>query len=292
MAEDYDRETGEVIEPDDPLPVNMPASIAKAIIGVMGDSRQIGYDDYNKHSSYNFTSIDKFLAFVRPLCAAHGLIILMNENDCAIRRQASERGESSWLAMTYHVMLYGADGEVFGPIVRRSVVPAVGAQAFGSAESYVLKRFMRNLFLIPTGEKNDADKEEGKPLPPSGKPAGELKGGKAPHDPAQGSSGQAGSASGQNGAAGAKSPGGVTRDDALIMYNHLRQGIVEAPHQSALDSLIAQYTRDGRLEAIKYWGEKAYASCMESVSKRTDQFRNAEKGGSDFPGDRKDEIPA
>jgi hypothetical protein len=37
------------------------------------------------------------------------------------------------------------------------MVPARGAQAFGSAQSYALKQFMRSLFQIPTGDKEDAD---------------------------------------------------------------------------------------------------------------------------------------
>jgi len=38
------------------------------------------------------------------------------------------------------------------------MVPANGAQAAGSAQSYALKQFMRGLFLIPTGDADDPDK--------------------------------------------------------------------------------------------------------------------------------------
>ena len=37
------------------------------------------------------------------------------------------------------------------------MVPARGAQAFGAAQSYALKQFMRSLFQIPTGDREDAD---------------------------------------------------------------------------------------------------------------------------------------
>ena len=47
------------------------------------------------------------------------------------------------------------DGESIGPLHRSIMVPAsMGSQAFGSAQSYALKQFLRSLFQISTGEKD------------------------------------------------------------------------------------------------------------------------------------------
>ena len=45
------------------------------------------------------------------------------------------------------------------------IVPASGAQAFGSSQSYAIKQFMRGLFQIPTGDDDDLDSQEKKTLP-------------------------------------------------------------------------------------------------------------------------------
>src|SRR3954471_22040307 len=52
---------------------------------------------------------------------------------------------------------------------RAKMVLATGAQAFGSAQSYALKQFMRAMFMISTGEKDDPDfqaTQDVGPVPP------------------------------------------------------------------------------------------------------------------------------
>ena len=44
------------------------------------------------------------------------------------------------------------------------MVQATGAQAFGSAQSYALKQFLRSLFMIPTGDKDDPDNDATKDI--------------------------------------------------------------------------------------------------------------------------------
>ena len=288
MTEEFDSETGEVVEglPNAYVEVGMrmPVSIAKAVIAVMKETGQLGYDDRNEHGRYSFASIDKFLKIVGPICAKHGLIILMDENESTILKTPNERGgESSWLKMTYHVNLYAADGSHFGPLTRRSMVPAIGAQAFGSAESYVLKRFMRNLFQIATGEKDDADRDEGRPLPDQGRKSPpvtveRLKQAQAPEEQQPSSPAPAGN--------GQAPSGHATREEALKWYAEFRAGVAEAPHKTALDSLVAEWTRNKRLGEIKYWGDKAYQKCMEAIQARAAMF-DAPKDG-EFPG----ELPA
>ena len=70
---------------------NMPAEIAGAICEIMAEAKQLGYDDTNKNSGYDFVSIDKFLASFRPLCAKHGLIIMLDEAGCDFRPGPANR---------------------------------------------------------------------------------------------------------------------------------------------------------------------------------------------------------
>lgn len=160
---EYDRETGEP-------PRRMAPEIAAAVVNVMLEAKQLGFDERNQHGGYNYASIDKFLASLRPLCAKHGLIILLDETGCEFREgPANREGKaSSYAFLEYAVWLVHSSGAMHGPITRRLALPATGPQAFGSAESYVMKRFMRNLFQIPTGEK-DADELPEGDVPVAGK---------------------------------------------------------------------------------------------------------------------------
>lgn len=60
----------------------------------------------------------------------------------------------------------------------------------------------------------------------------------------------------------------VTRDEALKMYQTFRASVAAAPHATAIDSLVAEWTRNGNLAAIKHYGDTAYGKCMESVTAR------------------------
>jgi ERF superfamily len=143
----------------------IPQEIATAVSEVMGEVKQLGKEETNKHGGYDFVSVDKFLKAVGPLCAKAGLIILMDEDSMEIIPPRQD-GKSPWLLMRYRFTLAHRNGAVYQCPLRRSVmVQATGAQAFGSAQSYALKQFERSLFQIPTGDKDDADFSEPADLP-------------------------------------------------------------------------------------------------------------------------------
>lgn len=157
----------------------MPPEIAKAIIKVMGGVKKLGKTDRNDFDKYDFTSIDKFLEQVNPLCAEAGLIIVQDE----IKREVLPgKNNTPWLHFDFEFWLAHESGAFWDkPLHRGVMVPANGAQAFGSAQSFSLKQFMRSMFQIPTGDKDDADFEKREELPNG------AKGGKktATADPAQ-----------------------------------------------------------------------------------------------------------
>jgi len=141
--------------PIEPIVPKLPKSIATAINGVMSDIRMLKKDDENKFQSYNYASIDKFLSAVNPLCAKHGLIITMDEESCKVSRDGAK---NPWMHIVYKFILSHASGDTWGYTPRRNMFVAMtGGQSMGSSQSYCLKQYMRGLFLISTGEKDDLD---------------------------------------------------------------------------------------------------------------------------------------
>lgn len=136
----------------------MPKSIATAICQVMAKVKSIEKDNENKFDKYTFASIDDFMAFINPLMAEAGLIILQDESS---KPELMEKeGKSSKVLMLwceFYFTLCSKEGDLYGPLKRSVFVQATGAQAFGSAQSYALKQFLRSLFMIPTGDKDDPD---------------------------------------------------------------------------------------------------------------------------------------
>lgn len=138
----------------------IPPKVAAAICAVMADVPKLGKGEKNKHGDYKFASIDDFLEAVRPLCAKHGLIIAQDEESFDMRE--------GWLVIAFSFTLAHSSGETWGLKQRRTIMVSakMGAQAFGAAQSYALKQYMRALFQIATGEAgNDADEHPNADLP-------------------------------------------------------------------------------------------------------------------------------
>ena len=141
--------------PIEPIVPKLPKSIATAINGVMGDIKTLKKDDENKFQNYSYASIDNFLKAVNPLCAKHGLIITMDEESCKVSKDGAK---NPWIHLVYKFILSHASGDTWGYTPRRNMfVSMTGGQSMGSSMSYTLKQFMRSLFQISTGEKDDLD---------------------------------------------------------------------------------------------------------------------------------------
>jgi hypothetical protein len=133
----------------------LPKSIATAINGVMGDIRTLKKEDENKFQNYSYASIDNFLKAVNPLCAKHGLIINIDEESCEVTRDGTK---NPWVHIVYKFILSHASGDTWGYTPKRNMFVAMtGGQSMGSSMSYCLKQYMRSLFLISTGERDDLD---------------------------------------------------------------------------------------------------------------------------------------
>lgn len=149
----------------------VPAEISAAVNAVMTEIRPVGHDGtVEGKRKYGFASTDKFLSVLGPMCARAGLIILQGEEEFEVRivktldAYTNSMKENSWLVMRFSFVLAHSSGATWGPVMRSIMVLANGPQAFGAAQSYALKQFMRCLFMVPTGEK-DADELVDDPLP-------------------------------------------------------------------------------------------------------------------------------
>jgi|HubBroStandDraft_1064217.scaffolds.fasta_scaffold21533_4 hypothetical protein len=144
--------------------IKMPPEIAKAILVVAKQIKQLGKDETNAFAKFQYVSVDKFYAVVGPMMAEAGLFTLVEEASAQtdLRETQIDNGQvkkSVWLTANYEITVFHETGVQYGPIHRMITVPATGPQAFGSGMSYVEKYFLRGLFKIPTGEE-DADGEE------------------------------------------------------------------------------------------------------------------------------------
>lgn len=133
-------------------------TIFQAIAAAVAEVKILGKTDRNKFDGYDFVSIDKFLALVNPINAKHGLFPSVSQTNVEMYENTNSKGgKSTWARFYYDISLHHANGETFGPVAMMVAVPMNGAQASGSAQSYALKQFFRATYMIPTGDKDDAD---------------------------------------------------------------------------------------------------------------------------------------
>ena len=130
------------------------AKVNAAITNTMAAIQTVGKDDKNDHGNYNFASIDGFLGGCRDACAANGL-----HPEISVISYEPFTGSNSkqWATYTYEVVMCHESGEETKPVQTVVSLPITGAQTSGSAQSYALKQYLRGLFLIKTGEKDDPD---------------------------------------------------------------------------------------------------------------------------------------
>ena len=129
-------------------------TIGAAICAAMGDIKTISKDERNEHSAYDFASIDKFLEMANPICAKNGLFSTVEMKN--VETFNSRKG-TLWGKFQFEIALHHKDGDQMPPVNIVVMSPITGPQTSGAVQSYALKQFLRGQFLIPTGDKDDAD---------------------------------------------------------------------------------------------------------------------------------------
>lgn len=155
-----------------------PPKLAAALCKVSGDVKQLGKSERNNFANYDFVSVDKFYTAIGSLMAQHGVHCIP---DCLesevlpghVKRdqQGREKQGAPLLRERWAFTLIHESGECAGPYHRTVTVPAEGAQAHGSSESYAQKQFLRGVFRVPTGDKDDADYQQAQTHAPAQKPS-------------------------------------------------------------------------------------------------------------------------
>lgn len=132
-------------------------TIYSAVAKAMGEIKRIAKDNRNAEQKYDFASVDDFMAMVGPICAVNGLVTIIDEDQREFIEKPGKYGVTHWVSIAYQITTYHASGAHL-PTVRRNVeVIRSGPQAYGAAQSYILKQYYRGLLNIPTGDKDDPD---------------------------------------------------------------------------------------------------------------------------------------
>ncbi len=123
----------------------MPPEIANALNEVSSGAVKLYKGNKNEFANYKFAGIDDFLEAYGKVLAEAGLTIIMDEID--------EKVDNKSLIIVFNFILVHKSGKMWAHPLRRTIrVDPRGSQAYGTAQSYALKQFLRGLFMIPTGE--------------------------------------------------------------------------------------------------------------------------------------------
>jgi hypothetical protein len=163
LSDHINGETGEVIER---RALGMPPAIAAAIVAVKKQVRQLGVNERNDHGKYGYVSVDKFYATIGPMMAEAGLALLIDETESEVKEGKSG---SPWLFVQYTLAFLHESGVVSAPMRRSLAMPINGPQTYGAAQSYIEKQFLRQVFKIPTGDKDADETAQGDDAPARGR---------------------------------------------------------------------------------------------------------------------------
>jgi ERF superfamily len=147
---------------DKPEMKDVPEPIAKGMVAVMGSIGKLQKDGTNAEQKYRYSSVDAFYGAVGPLCAAAGIIIKPRKVGRAEHFEVQGKfGPRRMIRIFYTFVWIHASGATWIDLLdeREVEVQNTGAQAYGAAESYALKSYLKSFFQVQTGEE-DADAQE------------------------------------------------------------------------------------------------------------------------------------
>lgn len=144
-----------------------PKSVASALVAVQSSIDKLAKGDRNDFAKYDFTGVDAFYEAIGPKLAEAKLTVISDCVASEVREAGSKRDRDGNVVKVLYQLyerwafyFVAESGDVAGPFHRNVTVPAEGAQAHGSSESYATKQFLRGQFKIPTGDKDDPDAQE------------------------------------------------------------------------------------------------------------------------------------
>lgn len=131
-----------------------------AVCSVMLALRRLEKADRNKFASYDFTSVDDFKDELRPLMAANGLTVHVDQTSFSFHEMRSEKDKPVFAAQyDFAMTLEHTSGETSRPERMTVVLAFTGAQTSGAARSYAIKEWMKSKYLASAGKLGDQQEE-------------------------------------------------------------------------------------------------------------------------------------
>ena len=122
-----------------------------AIAAATGKIKRVAHDQTNKHHNFAYASIDQMMAAASQVMAECGLSVEMDLVEAAAEKN---------LVTIFNCRMVHASGQATRWVRRDVAVAHHPPHCYGSAESYIFKRYIRFVFCIPTGEDDDPDRQE------------------------------------------------------------------------------------------------------------------------------------
>lgn len=131
------------------------SALSRAVTKVMKEVRRLKKDDKNAHGKYDFTSVDDYKDFIRPLMAENGLFIHVSQSSFNIVEYEDGKGRKAVAQIDFDITLCHEDGERDNPEKATVALPLTGAQTSGAAKSYAIKEWSKGRFLLSSGDQQD-----------------------------------------------------------------------------------------------------------------------------------------
>ena len=122
-----------------------------AIAEATGKIKRVAHDQTNKHHGFAYASIDQMMAAASDAMSECGLSVEMDLVEATADKN---------LITIFNCRMVHSSGQATRWVRRDVAVAHHPPHCYGSAESYIFKRYVRFVFCIPTGEDDDPDRQE------------------------------------------------------------------------------------------------------------------------------------
>lgn len=158
QASKSDASKGGIIVDVSPFAGQIGPNISRAITNVIGCAVDIAKAHDNKFEGFKYASVDDLFEALRIPMAKNGLFV-----SCTVAGDISEVGPH--LMAPFDITLHHVSGEVYGPVRTYALAPVKkGSFAFGMMQSYAVKYFCRQIFMVKLGE-DEIDALPAEPAP-------------------------------------------------------------------------------------------------------------------------------
>lgn len=143
--------------------------VYKSIINVLKEVGAIEKKQKNSAQGYQFRGIDDFMNELHGLFAKHQLFVIPHVMDIRREERTNKHGNALiWTISTVRFAFFGSDGSTIDCTTVGEAMDS-GDKGANKAMSAALKYALMQVFLVPTEELVDGDKDAPPPIQPKGK---------------------------------------------------------------------------------------------------------------------------